>query len=166
MQRLFSFERRRDHVDVLLVCSAGGHLLQLHMLEDAWTGLSRAWVTLDREDSRSLLRGQDVAYAFGPTTRSLPNLLRNLVLAWRTLTTLRPLVIVTTGAGVAVPFAWLGRLFGARVVYVESFTRINSPSLSCRMIKPVASEIFVQWPELAPKIRGARYAGSVYGLTT
>ena len=46
------------------------------------------------------------------------------------------------------PFAWIGRLFGARVVYVESVTRIDSPSLSCRLIRPVASRTYVQWPEL------------------
>ena len=46
-------------------------------------------------------------------------------------------MIVTTGAGVAVPFAWIGRLFGARVVYVESLTRIDKPSLSYRLIRPV-----------------------------
>ena len=153
----------REHVDVLLVCSAGGHLLQLHLLETAWQGLSHAWVTLDREDARSLLRGKDVTYAYGPTTRNVTNLLRNLVLAWRTLSTRRPRVIVTTGAGVAVPFAWLAWLFGARVVYVESFTRVESLSLSCRLVRPVASKVFVQWPELAPKVTGASYAGSVYG---
>ena len=155
-------DRRR--LDVLLVCSAGGHLLQLHTLREAWQGLSSSWVTLDREDSRSLLRAERVVFAHGPTTRNLPNLIRNLWLASRILSTLRPRTIVTTGAGVAVPFAWLGRLFGARIVYIESFTRIDSPSLSCRMIRPVASAVFVQWPELAPKIHGSRYAGSVCGF--
>ena len=156
--------RRSEQLDVLLVCSAGGHLLQLHTLRGAWQNLSTSWVTHDREDSRSLLREERVVYAHGPTTRNLPNFLRNLRLAWHTLAELRPRAIVTTGAGVAVPFAWLGRLFGARVVYIESVTRIESPSLSCRMIRPVASLVFVQWPELMRKVHGSRYVGNVYGL--
>jgi beta-1,4-N-acetylglucosaminyltransferase len=156
--------RQRARVDVLLVCSAGGHLLQLHMLREAWDGLTTSWVTLDREDSRSMLRGESVVFAHGPTTRNIPNLVRNLRLAAVLLWRLSPRTIVTTGAGIAVPFAWLGRLLGARVVYIESFTRVDAPSLSCRMIKPVASKIFVQWPELEPKVHGARYVGSVYGI--
>ena len=68
--------------------------------------------------------------------------------------------IVSTGAGVAVPFAWLGRAMGIPVVYIESVTRISSLSLSGRMIKPVASDLFVQWPELAAATPGARYEGS------
>jgi beta-1,4-N-acetylglucosaminyltransferase len=156
--------RRRDRVDVLLVCSAGGHLLQLHALRDAWQDLSSTWVTLEREDSRSLLHDERVIFAHGPTTRNVPNLLRNLRLAFGLIFRLRPGTIVTTGAGVAVPFAWLGRLFGARVVYIESLTRVDAPSLSCRMIRPVASAVFVQWAELAPKVHGSRYVGSVYGF--
>ncbi len=100
-------------------------------------------------------------FAFGPTTRNIPNLLRNLGLAARLVRSLRPRVIVTTGAGLAVPFAWIGRLLGAKIVYVESLTRIEQPSLSCRLIAPVAHRIYAQWPELTRAVSGARFVGSV-----
>jgi UDP-N-acetylglucosamine:LPS N-acetylglucosamine transferase len=156
--------RPRAQLDVLLVCSAGGHLLQLYMLRDAWRGLSVRWVTLDRQDSRSMLSRESVVFAHGPTTRNIPNLLRNLRLAGALIRRTRPRTILTTGAGLAVPFAWVGWLFGVEVVYVESFTRIESPSLSCRLIRPVASAVFVQWPELESKVHGSRYVGSVCEL--
>jgi beta-1,4-N-acetylglucosaminyltransferase len=157
--------RPGERVDVLLVCSAGGHLLQLYLLRQAWEGLSHGWVTLEREDSRSLLAGERVFYGHGPTTRNAMNFLKNVWLAYRLLPRLRPRIIVTTGAAVAVPFAWIGRLSGAKVVYIESLTRTDAPSLSCRMIRPVASRVYVQWPELARALRGSRYAGSVVGAT-
>ncbi len=149
--------------DVLLVCSSGGHLLQLAALRPAWEDFSRAWVTFDKSDARSLLRGERVVFAFGPTNRSIPNLLRNLWLAVSVIRRARPRVILTTGAGVAVPFAWVGRLGGARVVYVESFTRIDGPSLSCRMIAPVADRLYVQWPDLLGRLRRSRHVGNVFG---
>jgi UDP-N-acetylglucosamine:LPS N-acetylglucosamine transferase len=149
-------------VDVLLVSSAGGHLLQLHLLREAWRDRSHAWVSLDREDARSLLANERVFYGYWPTTRNVLNLIRNLRLATRVIRTLRPTVIVTTGAGLAVPFAWVGRLAGAKVVYVESLTRISKPSLSCRLIRPVANRIYVQWPELVEAIPGSRYRGTVF----
>jgi UDP-N-acetylglucosamine:LPS N-acetylglucosamine transferase len=154
---------REDAVDVLLVCSAGGHLMQLWLLAGAWDGMSHAWVTLDQEDARSLLAEQTVYYGYGPTTRSLTKFLRNLKLACVVTWRVRPKVIVTTGAALAVPFAWVGRLLGAKVVYVESLTRITSPSLSCRMIKPVANRLYVQWPELRPTLPGSLYVGNVSG---
>ena len=149
--------------DVLLVCSSGGHLLQLVALRPAWHDFSRAWVTFDKSDARSLLRDERVVFAFGPTNRSIPNLLRNLRLAVAVIRRARPKVILTTGAGVAVPFAWVGRLSGARVVYVESFTRIEGPSLSCRMIAPVTDRLYVQWPDLLGRLRGSRHVGNVFG---
>jgi hypothetical protein len=153
--------RANDERPLLLVCSCGGHLLQLLALEAAWRPFPHRWVTLDRSDARSLLAGEDVEYAFGPTNRNLANLVRNLVLARRVLRRTRPFAILTTGAGVAVPFAWLARLHGTRVVYVESVTRIEQLSLSGRLIAPVASRLYVQWPELATRVRRARYNGTV-----
>ena len=157
-----SFQPNTRRVDVLLVCSTGGHLLQLHALRAAWAGTSHAWVTFDKSDARSLLASQRVLFAFGPTNRSVGNLLRNLRLAVRLLRQLRPRLIVTTGAGVAVPFCWIGRLLGAKVVYVESLSRIEAPSLSCRLIAPVASRVYAQWPELAASYTRSRYVGSVF----
>lgn len=154
--------REANEVEILLVCSSGGHLLQLLALRGAWEAFDRAWVTFDKSDARSLLEGERVFFAYGPTNRSLRNLVRNLFVAWRLVRRLRPRVILSTGAGVAVPFAWIGRLRGASVVYVESLTRIDRPSLSCRLIAPVADRIYVQWPELRRALPSARYLGSVF----
>jgi UDP-N-acetylglucosamine:LPS N-acetylglucosamine transferase len=148
--------------DVLLVCSCGGHLLQLVALRDSWESYTRAWVTFDKSDARSLLEGERVLYAHGPTNRNIKNLLRNLVFAWRVVRVARPHVVITTGAGVAVPFAWMARLRGASIVYVESLSRIEGPSLSYRLISPIAERRYVQWPELAETLPRSRFVGNVF----
>jgi len=158
-----SGSRPHRTVDVVLVSSAGGHLMQLHLLRAAWNGLDHVWVTHDKDDARSILKGERVFFAHGPTTRNIPNLLRNLVFAVRLLARLRPKAIVTTGAGIAVPFAWIGRLLGVKVVYIESLTRVERLSLSGRLIAPVANRLYVQWPELLQTAPSARYAGTVLG---
>ncbi len=154
--------RNPSRADLLLVCSTGGHLVQLVALREAWQPFGRHWVTFDKSDARSLLAGEDVTFAHGPTNRSVKNLLRNLVVAWRVVGRVRPQIVLTTGAGVAVPFAWIGRLRGARVVYVESLARIDGPSLSYRLIAPIAERRYVQWPELQQALPGSRFAGNVF----
>ena len=151
-----------DGADVLLVCSTGGHLLELYALRDAWVGASRAWVTFDYSDARTLLKNERVFFAHTQQPRSPRNVVRNLAFAWRLMTRLRPKVMITTGAAVAVPFAWIGRARGTRVVYVESATRIDTPSLSCRLVHPFADRIFVQWPELLRLLPHAEYAGGIF----
>ena len=163
-------ERVSGTAEILLVCSTGGHLLQLVALRGAWEEFSRVWVTFDKSDARSLLAEERVVFGHGPTNRNFgflaaKNHLLNVLTAVRLLRAARPKVVLTTGAGLAVPFAWVGRLLGARVVYVESLTRIEQPSLSCRLIAPVASRIYAQWPELAEAVPRARYLGSVVSGT-
>jgi UDP-N-acetylglucosamine:LPS N-acetylglucosamine transferase len=129
-------------------------------LEPAWADLDHSWVTLPGADVTHLLRGEAVEIAHGPTNRSLGNLLRNLPLAWRVIRERKPDVILSTGAGLAVPFFLVGRLLRRRLVYVESVTRIESVSLSGRIVYPLAHEFLVQWPSAARRSR-MRYAGSI-----
>ena len=156
------FRRSKQTGPVLLACSSGGHLLQLLELRPAWEEFDRVWVAFDKSDTRSLLAGERVIHAHGPTNRNLPNFVRNLFLARRVIRRERPRALLTTGAGVAVPFAWVGRLYGMPTIYVESFTRIQELSLSARLIAPVGGRLYVQWPELAAGDRRLRFAGNLF----
>jgi len=109
-----------------------------------------------------VLADETVVFGHGPTNRSIRALVLNLGLATRVLLRSRPRAIVTTGAGVAVPFVWVGRLLGIPVVYVESATRIESPSLSLRLARPFVSQLYVQWPELQRRMPEARFRGSIF----
>jgi beta-1,4-N-acetylglucosaminyltransferase len=146
---------------ILLVCSPGGHLLEMLTLEQAWReGFARTWVTLPGPDVDHLLAGEEVVLAHGPTNRSLKNFVRNVPLAWRTIRRHDPEVILSTGAALAVPFFLLGKLLRRRLIYVESLTRIEGLSVTGRLVYPLADALFVQWPEAARRAR-LRYAGSV-----
>jgi UDP-N-acetylglucosamine:LPS N-acetylglucosamine transferase len=151
----------RTRLEVLLVCTTGGHLLQLLALRPAWEHRTRLWITHESSDAISLLEAEPVVYAYAPTSRNLRNFLRNLRLAWRIVARERPRIVLTTGAGVAVPFAWAARARGARIVYVESITRTDGLSLSARLVAPIADRLYVQWPELAEASRRATYRGNL-----
>ncbi len=148
---------------ILLVCSAGGHLLELYMLkEPVWSKFDRVWVTLRQVDSESLLEGERTYYGFGPTNRNYLNLVRNLFLAFRVLLKERPSCVISSGAGLAIPFMYLGRLFNARTIYLESFARFNGLSLSGRVVYPVVHDFIVQSNQLAARFQKAVYRGSVF----
>lgn len=146
---------------ILLIASSGGHLRELWQLRDLWPASRRHWVTFERPDALSLLASETVTWAAYPTNRNLPNLFRNLRIAVRLISGRGYQAIVTTGAGVAVPFALVGRLAGLRVVYIESIARVTRPSLTARLIYPLCTTFIVQWPALAPHFRRALYFGTV-----
>lgn len=148
-------------VTLLLVADPGGHLFELAGLRPVWSRFPRTWVTVRASDVETLLPGERVVFAHGHTRRSLVNLVRNSLLAFRVVRRLRPAVVMTTGAALSVPFAWAGRLFGARVVYIECSGRVGI-SVSCRLVAPVADRLYVQWPEAVSQASNARYAGSIF----
>ena len=144
---------------VMLVASTGGHLAQLMRLRPWWTPHRRTWVTFDKPDARSHLSAEPVVWAFHPTTRNLPNLVRNTFLAARTLWRERPDLVVSTGAGVALPFFVFARLLRIPTVYLEVFDRGDSPTLTGRLCRPLSSRFLVQWPEQAELYRGSIVIG-------
>ena len=130
---------------VLLVGSSGGHLAQLIALEPWWRDQQRSFVTFDTPDAVSQLSAEQVDFAFHPTTRNIPNLIRNFWVAAKVLRRRRPDLIVSTGAAVAVPFFVLGRLRGIPTAYIEVFDRLDSRTLSGRLCRPLSSLFCVQW---------------------
>ena len=147
---------------VMLVCSSGGHLIQLHQLKPWWSKHERKWVTFDLPDSRSLLEGEDVAWAHFPTTRNLRNAVRNLVLAARIVPRFRPDVVVSDGAGVAFPFFIVARIMRVPTVYLEVYDRIDSPTLTGKLCRPFTSLFVVQWEEQRKFYPGARVIGGLF----
>jgi len=144
-----------------LVSSSGGHLTQLLALRDFWSRYDRFWVTFDTPDALSALEGEAAYWCHHPTNRNLRNLARNTRLAWRLLRRERPTHIISTGAAVAVPFLYVGRVLGARTIYIEVFDRVDSASLTGRLVEPIADHILVQWPEQRRFYRRAELLGPV-----
>ena len=137
---------------VLLVSSSGGHFQLMRTLEAYWGRFpKRLWATFENKTTRTDLEGEAVVWAHHPTNRNIPNLMRNKILAYRTIKQFRPDVILTTGAGVAVPFLLLGKVMGCRTVFVESITRVKALSLSARLLRSARAidTLVVQHREMA-----------------
>ena len=131
---------------VCLVGSSGGHLTHLYLLKPFWKDKERFWVTFDKEDAISILEDEIFYPCHYPT--NLKNLVKNTILAFNILRKERPDVIVSSGAAVAVPFFYLGKIFGAKTVYIEVFDRIDAPTMTGKLVYPVTDKFIVQWEEM------------------
>ena len=147
---------------VCMVGSSGGHLTHLYMLKPFWQKHDRFWVTFDKEDARSVLEGERLIPCYYPTNRSLKALVINTMLAWKTLRKEKPDLIISSGAAVAVPFFWLGKLFGGKSIYVEVFDRIDKPTVTGKMVYPVTDEFIVEWEEMKKVYPKAKNLGSIF----
>ena len=71
----------------------------------------------------------------------------------------RPHALVTSGPALAIPFALMARLFGVRVIFVETGSRVRELSLTGKLMRPLADLFFVQWPLLQTRYSRTIYAG-------
>lgn len=143
-----------------MVGSPGGHLSQMKLLNPVFADFERRWVTLDHESVD--VDGDPLVFGFGPTTRNAGNLLRNSRLAWSELRSFKPDVIVSTGAAIAVPFFVLGRALGIRTVFLEVYDRVDSRTLTARLVKPFTDEFLLQWDSQRDLYGTGTVVGAVY----
>lgn len=149
-------------VKICLVGSSGGHLTHLYMLKPFWQEHERFWVTFDKADAQSLLQGEKMYPCYFPTNRNAKNLIRNTFLAWEVLRKEKPDLIISSGAAVAVPFFYLGKLFGAKTAYVEVFDRIDKSTLTGKLVQPVTDLFVVQWEEMLKVYPKSINLGSIF----
>lgn len=147
---------------VCLVGSSGGHLTHLYMLKDFWKDKDRFWVTFDKEDARSILENEKVIPCYYPTNRNIKNLIKNTFLAIRVLLKEKPDLIISSGAAVAVPFFYIGKILGAKLVYIEVFDRIDKPTVTGKLVYPIADKFIVQWEEQKKVYPKAINLGSIF----
>ena len=149
-------------IKICLVGSSGGHLTHLYMLKPFWNSKDRFWVTFDKEDANSLLENEKVYHCYFPTNRNIKNLIKNTFLAIKVLKKEKPDLIISSGAAVAVPFFYVGKLFKAKTIYLEVFDRIDASTLTGKLIYPVADKFIVQWEEMKKIYKKAENLGSIF----
>lgn len=119
----------------------------LHVLDRLWQKHDRFWVTFKKPDAITLLKEEKTYWAYFPTNRNLFNLVRNFFVALRVLFKERPNIIISTGAGVAIPFFYLGKLLRKKLIFIEAYERIHNPSLTGRLVYPITDAFILQWEE-------------------
>jgi beta-1,4-N-acetylglucosaminyltransferase len=144
---------------ICIVSSCGGHLTEVRCLKPAYELYEHFYILNDKTVLPADMK--DKTYFIAHSERDL-RFFVNLWEAFRLLGREKPDVILSTGAGLAVPFAIMGRLFfGTRVIFVETVTRISHPSLTGRIMYWLAHDFLYQWKSLRPFFPKAQYGGSL-----
>ena len=147
---------------VCLVGSSGGHLTHLYLLKPFWEERERFWVTFGKEDAKSILEDEKMYACFFPTNRNIKNLIKNTFLAIKIIKKEKPKLIISSGAGAAVPFFYIGKIFGAKTIFIEVFDRIDKPTITGKLVYPVTDIFIVQWEEMKKVYPKAINLGGIF----
>lgn len=152
-----------NDIKIAIVGSSGGHLTHMMLLKPFWEKHNRFFVTFNKEDANSQLKGEKVYHCYYPTNRNIKNLIKNTFLAWKILRKEKPDLIISSGAAVAIPFFFLGKLFfRKKCVYVEVFDRIDKGTIAGKFCYRFSDCFFVQWEEQLKVYKKAKFIGSIF----
>ena len=132
---------------ICLTCSAGGHLTQIRKLEKFYRKYDYFFVTFFSKPIEELAKRERFYFVKDPG-RNLFKFLINTLQSLKVLLREEPDVIISTGAGVAIAMCWWGRIFGKKVIFIEDWCVVDKPSLSGRMVYPIANLFIIQWEQL------------------
>jgi len=148
-------------IRICLAASAGGHLTQLLNTREAWSRHDVSVVTTN-ELMKAILQDLGHVHVVGECNRYYPmRVVKVLMKCIRIARCEKYDIVLSTGAAVGCIMCFLGKLRGAKVIWLDSITNVERMSLSGRMVRHIADLCLVQWPELAEKYDGAEYRGSV-----
>ena len=153
---------------IMFISSTGGHLSELMQLKPLFekcdyyivTEKDKTTVNLKEKykDKIFYLVYGARNYLFSYIFKFLFNIIKSFYIFLK----MRPDVVITTGAHTGVPMCYIAKLFNKKVIFIESFARVYTKSLSGRLTYKIADLFLVQHEELLDVYPNAKYEGSLY----
>ena len=153
---------------VLFISSTGGHLNELMQLSPLFDKYNYYIITEKDKSTKSLKEkyNKKISYLkYGSRKKFITYPFIFLFNCFKSLyyyIKIRPKYIVTTGTHTAVPICYLGKLFGSKIIFIETFANINTKTLSGKLVYPIANLFIVQWEEMTKLYPKAIYGGSIF----
>ena len=153
---------------VLFISSTGGHLSEMMMLNDLFKKYDYHIITEKTKTTKNLkdkyherinyliygTKDHPFSYPF----KLLVNCFKSVYFYFK----IRPDFIVTTGAHTAGPMCCLGKIFGSRIIYIETFANMNTKTIPGKLIYKFADLFIVQWKSMLKLYPKATYGGWIY----
>ena len=153
---------------VLFISSTGGHLKELLQLKKIF-GKYDSYLITEKTDSTKKLKDEykeKMGYmVFGTKDHMLTypfKLLANCFISVYYFIKIRPKYIVTTGTHTAGPICYLGKIFGSKIIYIETMANINRKTQTGKLIYPIADLFIVQWKSMLKIYPKAVYGGFIF----
>jgi UDP-N-acetylglucosamine:LPS N-acetylglucosamine transferase len=149
---------RRPLVKICLVCSHGGHLTEILQLQEAFEGHDAFFITYDSVRTRHLQRKYLLRnIGTNPILMALA-----FLTIFRILLKEKPKLIVSTGSEIAIPAFYLAKVLRIKTIFIESWTRVERPTGTGKIVYPVSDVFLVQWEQMLAKYgKKAKYEGAI-----
>lgn len=147
---------------VCLIASSGGHYEQILMLENLSEYFDLYYVT-----EKTPYNGDESnTYFLTQLNRQEKNLvIKLIVVSFQSIKIFlkeKPDIIISTGALSVIPTFLIGKIFNKKLVFIESFAKTNSPTLTGKLLYKIADTFLIQWKDMNKIYPNAVFMGSIY----
>ncbi|MDE6929271.1 MAG: polysaccharide biosynthesis protein [Lachnospiraceae bacterium] len=149
---------------ICFAASSGGHLEELLILQplmDSYDSFIVTEKTAYRGTGKKIRR-YHLLQVNRRERSCIPRLIVNTARSLKIYIAERPDVVVCTGVLATVPLCLLCKLFGKKLIFIESYAKVKTPTLTGRLLYPFADQFYIQWRELLKFYPKAVYVGGVY----
>ena len=152
---------------VMFISSMGGHLNELLMLNKLFDKYEYKLITEKNKSTKYLKNNyKNVSYLLYCTKKTFILypfvLLINCFISLYHFIKFKPDFVVTTGTHTAGPMCCIAKLFGKKVIYIETFANIRTKTVTGRLIYHFADLFVVQWESMLEIYPKAIYAGAIF----
>lgn len=149
---------------ICLISSSGGHLEQIKQLKEIINTYECFYVVTRTKATEAMKQKKYIVSDMIRTNKVVLvlQMIKMFVEQFRIFIKEKPDVVITTGAGVVIPMCIIAKVFKRKVIYIESFARINTPNKTGLLIYKFADLFIVQWEELKKYYPKAIYGGWIY----
>ena len=151
--------RNSKPIKILAIASGGGHWIQLLRLRPAFKGAAVTYASVGNDAAATVQGERYRSFPDANRERKFALVLQIIKISWIVLR-LRPDVIVSTGASCGYVAIRVGRLLGARTLFIDSIANAEKLSLSAELVNRHAHLLLTQWQHLSTT-DGPKYHGSV-----
>lgn len=149
---------------ICFIASTGGHFEQLMMLKPLMDKNDSFIVT--EKTSYSPIKEHRKVYFLKQVNRHeksfIPNMIVNFIRTLRIFIKEKPDVVISTGALATIPMCLISKAFRKKLIFIESFAKITSPTLTGKLIYKFADKFYVQWEEMLKIYPNAIFKGGIY----
>ena len=153
-----------EKLRVAFAASSGGHLEQLLRLKPLMERYD-SFIVTERAGYDVSVPGVDTLYLHQVNRQEagfIPFMLLNLLGSIKIMLARRPQVVICTGVLAMIPLCLLAKLTGGTLVYIESFAKVSSPTLSGKLLYRFADRFYVQWETMREFYPKAVCLGGIY----
>lgn len=151
-------------VKLCFAASSGGHYEQLLMLKPLMEKYD-SFVITEETVYKSKIEGQKMYYMKQVNRKEksfVPRMISNTFRSLKIYRKEKPDVVICTGVLAMIPMCLIAKLFGKKLIYIESFAKVTSATLSGKLLYRFADQFYVQWPQMKKIYPNAIYLGGIY----